>query len=136
MIYGSCVTTNYGITGSCGTISSWTTGFCVTTKFLEEVGSCVIVMLLEGTSSCVIVTSLTMEDNGQRMGIACSICFHPTVTLVDLVDLVLLLGNVETKTRVFLFLDLGEGGHSSTTKDGGNYAIMGFCIICTSSLDK
>jgi hypothetical protein len=37
------------------------------------------------------------------MGNACSIFFHPTAASVDLADLVLLLGNVETKTGDFLF---------------------------------
>jgi hypothetical protein len=128
---GSCVTTNSGMTGSCGTISSWAVGSCVTTKFWEEAGSCVSVRLLEGTGSCVTVTSLTTEDNGRIMGIVYSIFFHPTATSVDLADQVLLLGNVETKTRVFLFFALGEGGRSSTTRQGGKYAMLGFFIICT-----
>jgi hypothetical protein len=93
-------------------------------------------MLLEGTGSCVTITSLTTEDNGQRMGISYSICFHPTFSPVDLIDLVLLLGNVETKEGAFLFFSLGEGGRSSTTKQGGKSAMLGFCIICTSSLNE
>jgi len=56
--------------------------------------------------------------------------------LVDRIDLVLLLGNVETRAGDFLWFFLGEGGHSSTTKQGGKYAMLGFCIICTSSLDE
>jgi hypothetical protein len=51
MIAGSCVTTNSGMTGSYGTVSSWAAGSCVTTKFWEEVGSCVIVMLFEGNAT-------------------------------------------------------------------------------------
>jgi hypothetical protein len=55
---------------------------------------------------------------------ACSIFFHLTTASVDLFDLVLLPGNVETKTGDFLFFSLGEGGHSSTTRqgEGGRYS--------------
>jgi hypothetical protein len=70
------------------------------------------------------------------MGISYSIFFHPTFALVDLVDLVLLLGNVETKKGFFLFFSLGEGGNSSTTRKGGKYAMLGFYIICTLSLNE
>ena len=61
------------MTGSCGIVSSWAFGSCVTTKFWEEVGSYVTIMLLGGAGAGVTVTYLTMEDNGRRMGIACSI---------------------------------------------------------------
>jgi hypothetical protein len=88
------------------------------------------------TGFFVAVTSLTMKDNGQRMGIACSICFHPTDAPVDLTDLVLLLGNVETKEGDFLLFSLGEGGNSSTTTQGGKSVMLGFCIICTLSLNE
>ena len=43
---------------------------------------------------------------------------------------------VEKKAGDFLFFSLGEGGHSSTTTQGGKFVMLGFCIICTSSLNE
>jgi hypothetical protein len=95
-------TVDSGLTNSCGiAISSW------------EAGSCVTTMSSEGTGSCVVV-SVVMEGNGQRIGIACSISFHPIAVVVDLADRVLLLGKVETKTLSFFFVGFGEEGCSST----------------------
>jgi hypothetical protein len=91
----SCVTTSSHMTGSFVTVSSWEAGSCVTAKLKEELGSCLTVILL------------TTKDNGRRMGNSYSIFFHLTAASADLVDLVLLLGNVEIKTRDFLFLALG-----------------------------
>ena len=103
-------------------------------------------MSFEGIGSFVVV-SLVMEGNGQRIGISYSISYHPTVASVDLTDRVLLLGKVETKIWSFFFMGFreggcfetisqGEGGHSSTIIQGGNYGMLGSDIICTSSLIK
>jgi hypothetical protein len=77
----------------------------------------------------------TIEDNGRRIEIARSISCHPIVASVDLMDLVLLLCKIETKVGDFFFIARGGTGHSSSTTKGGNSSILGYVMICTSSLD-
>jgi hypothetical protein len=76
---GSCVTTVSVWTGSCGSMSTWTVDFCGTTS------------------------ESTIGYSGKRIRATCSISFLPIVSLVDLVDLVFLLGKVEMKVVVFFF---------------------------------
>jgi hypothetical protein len=83
----------------------------------------------------VIVPSSTIQDNGQRTGIACSIACHPIVASTNLVDLFLLLGKIETKAEAFFFVVGGGIRCSSSTTQGGNSGILGYSMICTSLLD-
>jgi hypothetical protein len=105
------------MTTSYGTISSWTVGSCGTTSSYLTF-SCIPVPLfavvstgtlssLEEIGSCVTVSSSIIEDNGRRIGIAYSTSFHPIVSSAKLVDLVFLLGKIETKAEALFFVDGG-----------------------------
>jgi len=141
----SCVTIGSVINGSCGTIWSWTSDSCGTTSSYMNC-SCIpvssfavvstgTISSLEETGSCVIVPSSTIKDNGQRIGIVCSISFHPIVASANLVDLGFLLGKIETKAKAFFFVVGGGTKCSSSTTQVGNLGIPGSAMIWTSLLD-
>lgn len=71
-----------------------------------------------------------------KIGTTCSIFCFPIVASIDLVDLVFLLGKVETKVVVFFFAARGGTGCSSSITQGGHFGIPGSEIIWISSTVK
>jgi len=93
------------------------------------------VRLLEETGSFVTVSSSIIVNNERRIGIACTIACHPIVASAKLVDLVFLLGKIETKVEAFFFIDGGGTGCSYSTIQVGNLGIHGSAMIWTSLFD-